>query len=54
MCPLPSILEDLQELVRFNPVVGQISQAQFHVRLNTFSGECDIDKKQITLIYIWI
>ena len=50
VCPLPSILEDLQELVRFKPGGGtDISQAQFHVRLNTFSGECDIDKKQITL-----
>lgn len=50
VCPMPTILEDLQELVRFKPGMGtDISQAQFHVKLNTFSGICDIDKEEITL-----
>ena len=43
VCPMPTILEDLQELVRFKPGMGtDISQAQFHVKLNTFGGICDI------------
>jgi hypothetical protein len=50
VCPMPAILEDLQELVRFKPGMGtDISQAQFHMKLNTFIGYCDIDKEEITL-----
>ena len=33
VCPMPAILEDLQELVRFKPGMGtDISQAQFHMK----------------------
>ncbi|MBL24484.1 MAG: hypothetical protein CMM48_11370 [Rhodospirillaceae bacterium] len=50
ICPVPSILETLQELVRFKPGAGyDLSQALFHVKLNAFEGECDIGKKEITL-----
>ena len=50
VCPLPTILKTAQELVRFKPGGGQdLSQALFHVKLNTFEGECDIGKKEITL-----
>ena len=50
ICPLPTIFKTTQELVRFKPGAGyDLSQALFHVKLNTFQGECDIGKKEITL-----
>ena len=50
VCPMPTILKTGQELVRFRPGVGyDLNKTVFHVKLNTFDGECDIGKKEITL-----
>ena len=50
VCPMPTILKTGQELVKFRPGVGHdLSKIVFHVKLNTFDGECDIGKKEITL-----
>ena len=50
VCPMPTIFKTGQELVRFRPGVGyDLNKTVFHVKLNTFDGECDIGKKEITL-----
>ena len=50
VCPMPTILKSGQELVRFRPNVGyDLNKIVFHVKLNTFDGECDIGEKEITL-----
>jgi hypothetical protein len=50
VCPTPSILEDLQERVRFKPKAEQdLRNVEYHIRLNTYEGECDVGKKEITV-----
>jgi hypothetical protein len=50
ICPIPAILKELQEMVRFKPGAGSdLSDVIVHVKMNTFNGQCDIGKKEITL-----
>jgi hypothetical protein len=50
ICPVPAILKELQEMVRFKPGAGtDLSDVIVHVKMNTFNGVCDIGEKEISL-----
>jgi hypothetical protein len=50
LCPQTAILEDAGQIVRFKPDSERSpADLRFQMRIRTFSGECDIDEKEIAL-----
>ena len=50
LCPQTAILDDPSQIVRFKANTGNgPGDLLFHMRIRTFSGECDFDEKEIAL-----
>lgn len=50
LCPQTAILDDPSQIVRFKPDTEKgPGDLLFHMRLKTFSGECEFDEKEIAV-----
>ena len=50
LCPQTAILDDPSQIVRFKPESEKgPGDLLFHIRIKTFSGECDFDEKEIAM-----
>jgi hypothetical protein len=50
LCPQTAILDDPGQIVRFKPNTAKgPGDLVFHLKMKTFSGECEFDEKEIAL-----
>lgn len=50
LCPQTAILDDPSQIIRFKPDTQKgPGDLVFHLRMKTFSGECEFDEKEIAL-----